>query len=73
MARCFSGDGPWDRFEIEERAVVLAIAIDEEEPEAAKEEKDVAHLGGMVPESQKKNDPADRTDCHTRPNPLRTR
>ncbi|MBP1930563.1 Ger(x)C family spore germination protein [Ammoniphilus resinae] len=46
--------GCWDRLEIEERAVVLAIAIDEVKPEAAKEERDVSHLSGEVPQSQKR-------------------
>ncbi len=46
--------GCWDRLEIEERAVVLAIAVDEEEPEAVSEESAVAHLGGKVPEEQKR-------------------
>jgi len=46
--------GCWDRLEIEERAVVLAIAIDEANPEAAEEENDVSHLRGEVPRSQKR-------------------
>ncbi|WP_134702054.1 Ger(x)C family spore germination protein [Ammoniphilus sp. YIM 78166] len=46
--------GCWDRLEIEERAVVLAIAVDEEDPEEVSEESAVAHLGGKVPEEQKR-------------------
>lgn len=46
--------GCWDRLEIEERAVVLAIAVDEAKPSEAKEEKIVTHLAGKVPQSQKR-------------------
>jgi spore germination protein KC len=41
--------GCWDRVEIEERAVVLGIAIDTADEEAEKEEEDVSHLTGRFP------------------------
>ncbi|CAG7623864.1 Spore germination protein A3 [Paenibacillus solanacearum] len=45
--------GCWDRLEIEERAVVLGISVDEAEPEAEKEEDEVSHIKGGFPAPQK--------------------
>lgn len=41
--------GCWDRLELEERAVVLGIAIDTAKEEAGEEESPIAHLGGRFP------------------------
>jgi len=41
--------GCWDRLEIEERAVVLAISVDLAKPEAAKEESDISHMDQVNP------------------------
>jgi spore germination protein KC len=41
--------GCWDRLEIEERAVVLGVGIDEAPPESAMEEAQVSHLKGFAP------------------------
>lgn len=45
--------GCWDRLEIEERAVVLGISVDEAEPEAEQEEDEVSHIKGGFPAPQK--------------------
>jgi spore germination protein KC len=41
--------GCWDRLEIEERAVILGIGIDEAEPSEEKEEGEISHLRGSLP------------------------
>jgi len=41
--------GCWDRREIEERAVVLAISVDVAKPEAAQKESEVSHLRDINP------------------------
>jgi spore germination protein KC len=41
--------GCWDRLEIEERAVVLGIGIDEAEPGAERREAEISHLKGAFP------------------------
>ncbi|CAG7638345.1 Ger(x)C family spore germination protein [Paenibacillus allorhizosphaerae] len=45
--------GCWDRLEIEERAVVLGISVDEAEPGSQKEEDEVSHLKDRFPAPQK--------------------
>jgi spore germination protein KC len=44
-----STTGCWDRLEIEERAVVLGIGIDQAEPEAEQKEDEVSHIKGTLP------------------------
>ncbi|WP_139787339.1 Ger(x)C family spore germination protein [Cohnella massiliensis] len=41
--------GCWDRLELEERAVVLGVAIDTADPEAEEEESPITHLSGRFP------------------------
>jgi spore germination protein KC len=41
--------GCWDRLEIEERAVILGIAVDIEDASVVKDEADVSHLNGSIP------------------------
>jgi spore germination protein KC len=45
--------GCWDRLEIEERAIILSIAVDIEDPSAADEEAEVSHLQGRIPKPEK--------------------
>jgi len=41
--------GCWDRLELEDRAVVLGISIDDAGPEAEKQEDEISHLRGKFP------------------------
>lgn len=41
--------GCWDRLELEDRAVVLGISIDEEDEQAARTESNISHKGEFAP------------------------
>ncbi|GAX91946.1 Ger(x)C family spore germination protein [Effusibacillus lacus] len=45
--------GCWDRLEIEERATVLGIAVDEAGPETEAEEDEISHIEGKFPVPEK--------------------
>ncbi|MFC5446913.1 Ger(x)C family spore germination protein [Paenibacillus aestuarii] len=45
---CLSLSGCWDRQEIEERAVILGIGIDQAEPDAEKKELPLSHKPGQL-------------------------
>jgi spore germination protein KC len=49
----FTMTGCWDSLEIEQRAVVLGIAIDKAEPDAEEEEEEISHLSGGFPTPNK--------------------